>query len=227
MKIRGLLAGQFSGSLAGVTASHNRGGYYLRNRSGPVNVNSQDQLRARENFAASVAGWGALDSLERTDWSDAAANQPWTDNFGDAITLTGQMWFIGVNSALRTAGLAAVTAPPTPGERPSLSVPVSMAIETSLTTQEIGVVYGAVPGAAGDRVLLYFSGPLGPGVDTPPNRWRLLGAIAANNASIVIAAYPATWQAGDRIALMDQIVRADGQYSSRRPIGIVEVESAP
>ena len=47
MKFKGMIGSMFSGSSGGVTASHNRGGYYLRQRVVPSDPASTLQLKVR------------------------------------------------------------------------------------------------------------------------------------------------------------------------------------
>lgn len=228
MKIRGVLAGQFSGSMAGITASHNRGGYYIRNRSSPVNPDSAAQLRARTVFATAVAAWSSLTPVQRALWRDAAAHQPWTDSFGESIILTGQQWFTGVQSAMATAGLVAEDVPPPPGTRPSVGNP-DVAVENDGGDMAYGLTFTVAPGAAGDRVLVYITGPLGPGVETPPNRWTLVGAAPANTAQVDVTYAQGEgpdFPVGSRLGVAAQIVRANGQYSVRTVLGVHTVVSA-
>ena len=60
MKILSALATAVSGSIGGITGSHNRGGMYLRSRVIPVNPQTVDQLAARNRLATQSSGWGAL-----------------------------------------------------------------------------------------------------------------------------------------------------------------------
>ena len=52
MLFRGTHLTDASGSLSGVTYSHNRGGAYTRNRSIPVNPNTVQQQAVRNAFSS-------------------------------------------------------------------------------------------------------------------------------------------------------------------------------
>lgn len=89
-----------SGSVGGVTASHNRGGTYFRRRVVPTNPNSQQQQAIRGGFGGIVNAWQPqLSDAQRQGWKDYALNTPRTDVIGQALVLTGQQAYIGANSA--------------------------------------------------------------------------------------------------------------------------------
>ena len=94
MKFVGTIATDMSGSLAGVTASHNRYGGYFRNRAIPVNAQTEFQQAARAEFGTLAARWqSVLTPEQRSTWETYALN------VGGART--GLNWFIACNTVRR------------------------------------------------------------------------------------------------------------------------------
>lgn len=116
MLIRTGLGGQLSGSVGGVTASHNRYGQYLRNRTVPVNPNTDRQQAVREAFATATTSWRDLTNAQREAWTAYANQTPVLNRLGESVTLTGQAMYVRTNAWLLAAGYALLPdAPPSPG----------------------------------------------------------------------------------------------------------------
>lgn len=102
MLIKSALVTQISGSIGGMTGSHNRGGLYFRARTIPVNPNTPQQARVRAAMAALVVRWQAvLTQIQRDAWGVYATNVPLTGPLGDPITVSGINMYIRSN-VLRT-----------------------------------------------------------------------------------------------------------------------------
>jgi len=98
MKLTPTLGGALSGSLGGLTASHNKGGQYLRRRSVPTNPNTARQQQVRAALATLTQAWNStLSDSERQAWRDYAASVTRTDKLGQTITLSGQQWYVASN----------------------------------------------------------------------------------------------------------------------------------
>lgn len=116
MLIRTGWGGQLSGSVGGVTASHNRYGQYLRNRSVPVNPNTALQQEVRSSFGASAIAWKGLTQEVRDNWQAYATATPTLNRLGETITLSAFAWFVAVTSFRLQIGLGVPNfAPVTPG----------------------------------------------------------------------------------------------------------------
>lgn len=98
MLIRMGLGGQLSGSVGGVTASHNRYGQYLRNRTRPVNPNSTAQQRSRNAFKRATEAWKTLTNDQRAAWEAYASQTPVLNKLGESVTLTGSAAFVAYNA---------------------------------------------------------------------------------------------------------------------------------
>lgn len=99
MKVKSSMLTQMSGSIAGVTAGHNRGGLYLRARSVPTNPNTARQSLIRSVFSALSQRWAStLTDSQRAGWADYAQNTPLTDALGDPLVLSGQQMYLRANT---------------------------------------------------------------------------------------------------------------------------------
>lgn len=104
MKIQPLMGSAYSGSMKGITASHNKGGAYFRGRTIPTNPNTTRQQAVRGVLGALSSAWtSTLTDSQRQAWRDYAANTPTTDSLGNTITLSGQNMYVRANTARQLA----------------------------------------------------------------------------------------------------------------------------
>lgn len=98
MKFRPLIGTDLSGSIGGVTASHNRGGAYFRNRAIPVNPNTVFQQAVRGFLADLTSLWNnTLSPAQRAAWDLYALNVPLPDAIGDPRNIGGLGMYIRSN----------------------------------------------------------------------------------------------------------------------------------
>ena len=117
-----------SGSQANTTASHNRAGQYLRNRRKPVSpTRTPKQGVLRGKFGAASALWQTLPSDLQSAWTAFAAGYPVVDALGQTVVLTGQQYFIGLQTSLLNAGQDFNTAVPTNLLTPPVDAPLVIA----------------------------------------------------------------------------------------------------
>lgn len=141
-----------SGSYAGLTASRNRYGQYMRTRAIPVNPNSVNQGAVRGRLSANAAAWRALTSAQRAGWSDLAAQMTRTDALGSSYTLNGFSAFVSVNNNNLAAGNARLS------DAPALLSPSTVDSATiTLTAASFSVAYTPTPLGAGARLFVYAS----------------------------------------------------------------------
>lgn len=129
-----------SGSVGGVVFSHNRSGAYMRNRSMPVNPQTDRQNKIRAAISQLAQQWsGSLTQAQRDAWEVYAAAITRSNALGGQIKLTGFNHFIRSNSVLVQSDLPAVDAGPTiltlPGADPEFACTVDEA------GQEISVAF--------------------------------------------------------------------------------------
>lgn len=103
-----------SGSVGGLTYSHNRAGMYTRARATPVNPATTRQSAVRNALAAMVVYWhNDLTSAERAAWDTYAENTPLTDPLGQQQNVTGQNMFLRTNILRSRLALSIIDAAPT------------------------------------------------------------------------------------------------------------------
>ena len=103
-----------SGSIGGVTSSHNRAGQYRRSRRTPVSpTRTPKQGVARARFGAASSLWQSMSSVLQAAWTAFAQNYPVVDSLGQSIVLTGQQYFVGINAQLQACGQPTTTVVPT------------------------------------------------------------------------------------------------------------------
>ncbi len=114
MKFLPLLGSDLSGSLGAITASHNRGGAYFRNRAIPVNPNTVFQQAVRGFLASLTSLWNdTLTVAQRAAWDLYALNVPLLDPLGNPRNVGGLGMYIRSNVPRLQVALARVDAAPT------------------------------------------------------------------------------------------------------------------
>jgi hypothetical protein len=155
-----------SGSIGGVTYSHNRSGMYRRARRVPVNPNTTYQQSQRDAFSTAAGLWRTLTAPQRADWEAYAAATPTTNSLGQTVYLTGAQQHQAYNALSYRFGLGALAAPPaTPGRAP-LGMPVvaidQSAVSVAITDIDTGMNTGVLGIFLGDPVsagVSFFAGP--------------------------------------------------------------------
>lgn len=179
------LVTQVSGSIGGMTGSHNRGGYYFRSRTIPTDPSSSRQQAMRAIMAQLVTRWSnVLTAAQRAAWNLYAANVPVINPLGDSINLSGQQWYIKANSIRQQAIDEAASAIALVDDGPTvfnLTDPGVLTISSaSEATQVVTVAYNNAKEWAvqdGGVLLLYVGRPQNPGVTFFRGPWRLAGIV--------------------------------------------------
>ena len=122
------LAGEFSGSAGSITASHNRGGPYLRTRTIPTNPRTAAQTAVRGLYDTVSAAWRTLSDAQRAAWVSLGLLMERIDTLGSTYSLTGSQAHQSVNINLLTTG-AAITA-----VAPVMTTPAAVASATVTAT---------------------------------------------------------------------------------------------
>lgn len=182
MKFLPSLTGTMSGSIGGITASHNRAGMYFRNRVVPTNPNTTRQQSVRTNFSSCVNYWAnTLTAAQRLAWETFAANTPQTDVLGQSFFLTGQQAFIKANTLRLQATQAIIAAGPTTYNNGS--PPTGIATSSGSVAGSLGVIAGTsafsidvlcAGGATGGGQLALWLGPdVSPGTNFYKGSYQL------------------------------------------------------
>lgn len=210
MKYLGILIGALSGSVNGITGSHNKGGAYLRERAIPTNPNSTRQQATRSAFSAFASRWtNLLIQAQRDLWNTYAQNHTIVDKIGQDIYINGISWYIMFNSRLDDAGAGTITVPP-PGAAPD---PLdSFAVDIS-AVNTVNVTFTPVIGAA-ERVQLWMTLPGTAGQTPNFKQARLVGYSGLAEASPWAATMPFGVASGVQSTFYGKRMNADGQVST-------------
>ena len=169
--LAGGLAGAPSGSLGGLTASHNRYGYYYRARVIPTKVVNENTLTARARLVDASQHWGTLSAAEQMAWATYAESAPITDRLGSKQVLTGHAAYVQLNARILVGGGTMIDAPPVSAAPPALL--------TMVTTFDIGIgtsliTFTACPLAANHCLYVQGAVLLNPGQAYFKNRLKLI-----------------------------------------------------
>lgn len=158
MKFKSPVYSQASGSIAGLTYSHNKGGMYARARSIPTNGRSAQQQAIRNAITTLATRWGqTLTAGQRTAWETFAANVPITDTLGEPRNVTGLDWYVKANSYRIQSGVAVVDAGPVVFEMATATLPVPTIVAAGTTSSVAYTNTDAWAGEVGGYMLVYAS----------------------------------------------------------------------
>jgi len=226
---------QASGSVGGVTYSHNAGGMYQRARTIPTNPQSGFQTQVRNAMTELVNAWTEiLTPAQRAGWDLYASNVPTTNALGDPINLSGQNWYIGVNTPLLqavskfTSALARIDSASGIFDRGDFTDPVPAWTETSglsmtfdntdAWANEDNAAMFVFQGRPQNASRNFFKGP-----------FRIVGAIEGDAVTAPTSPFTVTAfilglsgfpvLENEAIWTGISVIRADGRISSRRIYG--------
>lgn len=219
MKFKPVLGSELSGSIGGITASHNAGGAYFRNRVIPTNPNSVQQQAIRSTVGQLTSLWlNTLTAAQRAAWDLYAANVTLLDALGEPINVSGLNMYVRSNVARIQATFGRLdTAPSTfnLGDFTAVSIgSVSEAAQTFQTTFTEGDDWVTDDGGI---MVLYASRPQNPSINYFKGPYRLAGAIVGNSgsppASPNTANAPFAFVTGQLVFFRIAVSRSDGRYS--------------
>lgn len=176
----GMIVGQISGKVAGVVFTRNRGGSVVRNGAVPVKVTTEKALAYKGYLAAASQAWVALTAAQRQSWGTFASGKTVTNRLGKSISLTGQNWYVALNSRLLAAGNAMISLPPTD---PPPATPVITDFTVDAGTGDTELTFTPTP--AGANIKLFIRGAMvfSPAVNNVENLLTTIIISAANAAS--------------------------------------------
>lgn len=217
MKFKGSFVTSASGSLGGITASHNRGGQYLRGRLIPTDPISSLQATRRAVFGQASAVWlQNMSESQRDAWDLYAENTPVTDSFGDSILLSGHQMFIRTETITKLIGVGQIlTAPSVFGLGPS---PVP-----GVLTSFVATINQVMPGIPADTTVVMYAGrPVNPSVSYFRGPWRF---VTSSDASPVNGTQPFPAVIGQRQWVRLRQLNDDGRLSAAVQVGPVLVST--
>ena len=161
MKILPTLASDMRGSIAGVTASKNRGGNYFRARRVPSKPNTSAQQSIRTALSSLSSYWSTvLTAAQMASWNLYGKTNPVKNNLGQTIILSGSQMFNRLNVPIvASQGQSAIVAT-SPGAVPFLAAPqFGSATVVSVASGISAVVNFAANLTVGDLLFLYITRP--------------------------------------------------------------------
>lgn len=219
MKIKSALITSASGSIGGLTASHNRGGLYLRARTIPTNPNSVQQQAVRGFVAALTARWlNVLTDQQRTRWMAYAYAVPIPDTLGEPRNCGGIAMYCRSNVPRLQAGLDVVDDGPT-----VQTLPWTVGISTgtyAAATNDFAVTFDNTDPWAnedGGAILVLASTPQNETINYYKGPYRFAGLIAGD--AVTPPTSPATivntfsFEVGQKVFTQLRVCRADGRLS--------------
>lgn len=223
MLYKGTIIAAASGSVGGLTFSHNRAGGYVRNRATPVNPNTVYQQEVRSIMGALAAYWGeTLTAPQRALWDLYALNVPMINRVGDPINVGGIGMFMRANvPALQTGagGGAIIADAPDIFNLGSWTPPDIAAITAA--TQQISLTFDntdAWANEADSDMCVFVSRPMSPAINYFKGPYRFAGLIEGDDvtppSSPANINSPWPMAVGQKVFLRAAVLRHDGRYSA-------------
>lgn len=119
------------GKIGGSIAMTGRYGAFAKKLVIPTNTRTPFTNKPRASFANFAGSWKNLPALVQQQWIDAAASWPYTDVFGDSITLSGLSLYIALNTNVYKVGGSPLYTPPAPPAMPTPSLGNAPILQTS------------------------------------------------------------------------------------------------
>lgn len=218
MKFKPLLGDQLSGSLAGITASHNRGGVYFRQRAIPVNPATPQQVAVRGFMVTLTTAWvQTLTQAQRDAWDLYALQVLLPDALGDPRNVGGIGMYVRSNVPRLQAGLPRVDPGPTVFALPTFTDP---AIASITAPDALSLTFSDADGWANlddSAMLVYGSRPQNESINFFKGPYRFAGAILGLTAgpptSPAAIVMPFVLTAGQKAFVQARVTLADGRLS--------------
>ena len=178
MKFKSQVLTQASGSIGGITYSHNKGGLYQRARTIPTDPATAPQVQMRNFVSQLVVRWTAvLTQVQRDAWAVYAANVPVIDALGDAMFISGLNWYVKMNTIRKLAPEAGVDNAPTTFTMAALTEPIfTVASATDLASVAFVNTDSWATGVLGS-LLCFFSRPQSAGINFFKGPYRFAASI--------------------------------------------------
>ena len=220
MKIKSALITSASGSIGGLTASHNRGGLYFRARTIPTNPGSQYQVTVRGFLAQLATAWtDSLTPAQRAAWDVYADRVPVPDTLGEPRNIGGLAHYVRSNVPRLQAELARIDDAPVIF---TLATWFYLAVDTfTSATGDFAVNFSAADDWVNeDDAALYVLGsrPTNPSINYFKGPYRFAAKIEGDSVtpptSPVTVVNPFPFAVGNQIFVQCRVQRADGRLST-------------
>lgn len=212
--------GSISGAVGGNVFTRNRFGQVLRTRVTPVNPSTLPQQEARARFSQFSQRWtNVLTELQREAWRNYGAAVSVINKIGLAIKLTGQNWYVAMNTFREQAGLAIVDDAPTTFTKADFTAANISSADPGVP--EISVSFDASEAWAnevGGAMNLYVSRPQNLSIQFFNGPFQYLGTILGDDAVPPVSpstfTSPFPFASGTQLFLRSNVCRADGRIST-------------
>jgi len=219
MLIKSAILTSASGSVGGLTASHNAGGLYFRARTIPVNPNSAPQQQVRNAMTVLTSAWVTdLTAGQRDGWKTYGVNVGLVNPLGDQIEVSGISMYVRSNVARLQAGLDRVDDAPTVFNLGSFTEPTITAV--SAATQTLSLDFDDTDDWAnedGAAMLVYISRPQNLTINFFKGPYRLATSILGDGTTAPTSPaaidLPFTAALGQKVFLRARVTRGDGRLS--------------
>ena len=208
---------QASGSIAGITYSHNRGGMYTRARVTPTDPSTARQQIMRSAMGVLAPYWGnTLTAVQRDAWTLYGDNVPWTNPLGQTIFLTGQQHFLRTNTVRLQLGAAILDTAPIIFDLGTFTAPT---IDAARDVPNVDIAFDntdAWANADGGFMLGWAGSSVGPGRSFYRGPWRFTFVASGDPvppASPLTAPVPWPWAAGNLAWMQMRVIQVDGRMS--------------
>ena len=219
MKFRGTIIAEASGSIGGITFSHNAGGSYVRRRATPTNPDTPAQRGVRDAMALLMANWvNVLTDAQREGWKTYAKNVPMKDSLGNSINVGAVAMYTRGNVPRLNAGKTGVANAPTTFNLGSFTPPVLAAPDSSAGT--VSMAFTAADEWAhevGAHMLVYASTGQNPSINFFKGPYQLCGIVsgaATPPTSPATITLPFAVAPGQKVFFQVNVSRADGRLSN-------------
>jgi hypothetical protein len=176
----GGMVGMVSGSVGGMTYSHNRYGTYARRRATPTKVTSEKAESAKQFMTTLSRDWSTVSAANRLAWGIWAQNNPVMDRLGDRQVLSGNAAYMRLNNLLAQYGTAVIESPPVGLAPVGLT---SMTLSADLGVGGFHIDFTPTPIGANEKLLLWAAVTGSATQNYVENKYRLIAASAAAQAT--------------------------------------------
>lgn len=210
-----------SGSLAGITAAHNKGGMYFRQRSSPTNPNTSFQAAVRNSLKSLASDWSnILTAAQRDSWDVYTQNQLFVNKLGEAKSIPPLAAYQKCNVPRLQAGLAQVDDAPVVFTLPPFTDPAPAIVGSSGVTS---ITFDNTDDWANEddaAMLIYCSRPQSVGINFFNGPYRLaqqiLGDSVTPPTSPAAGATTFLGATGSKYFFRVTVTRADGRLATPR-----------
>lgn len=208
-----------SGSVAGMTFSHNKGGPYIRARVIPTNPNTIYQQAIRTYVASLSNHWlTTLTDAQRDAWEVYASNVEILNALGDPINLTGLNHYIRSNVPRLQAAATRIDDAPAEFNIGEFTNP-TMLVDSATDIASVGFTNtDAWANETGGHMFVSLSRPQNPSINFFKGPYRYAAKIDGDPVtpptSPASVPLPFLCEAGQRIFAIIRTSRADGRLAA-------------